>query len=115
MYRCPRHDNFATCTGSLGSYRGPPSMASLATPGPLCSRCSAVEKNALRLLRASVANLLRSATTPGARPLLWRPACLSRLLHSPDPVPLVLRREDRKIGLAGQQSLLHQALCLFRG
>src|SRR5271169_2933651 len=85
MKRCQHHDNFATCTGSLDSYLGPPSMASLVTPGPSCSHSSAVEKNGLRLLRASVADLLRSATAPGARPLLWRSARLPRLLHSPRP------------------------------
>lgn len=114
MKRCQQHDNFATCTGSLDSYLGPPSVASLATPGPSCSRSSAVEKNGLRLLRASVGNLLRSATAPGARSLLWRPARLPRLLHSPRPVPMVSGREDRTIGLAGQQSVLHQALRLLR-
>src|ERR1700722_12652584 len=115
MKRCQQHDNFATCTGSPDSYLGPPSTASLAAPGPSCSPSSAVEKNGLRLLRASVANLLRSTSAPGARPLLWGSARLSSLLHSPRPVLLVLRREDRTIGLAGQQSLLHQALCLLRG
>src|SRR5271156_4381428 len=103
MKRCQQHDNFATCTGSLDSYLGPPSMVSLATRGPSWSHSFAVEKNGLRLLRASVADLLRSATAPGARSLLRRSALLSRLLHSPRPVPLVLRREDRTIGLAGQQ------------
>src|SRR5580704_12639118 len=89
MDRCQQHDNFVTCTGSLDSYLGPPSVASLATRGPSCSRSSAGEKNGLWLLWASVADLLRPATTSGARSLLWRSARLSRLLHSPRPVPLV--------------------------
>ena len=115
MDACQHHDNSATCTGSPDSRHGPPSMASLATRGPSFSRSSDVKKNALRLLRASVANLLRSTTTASPRSFLRRSTCLSRLLHSPRPVSLVPRREDRTSRLAGRQSFLHQALRLLRG
>ena len=115
MDRCQQHDNFATCIASLDSHLWPRSMASLVTRGLSCSLSSGVEKNGLRPPRASVADLLRSATTPRARSLLWRSARLSRLLHPARPVSVVLCCEDRAVGLAGQQSVLHQTLCLLRG
>src|SRR5436190_6388449 len=112
MGRCHPHSNFATCTASRVSSLGLVFTTSRTTPRPSASPCAAAEKNDLRRLWPEFLLLLRSAATPGPRPGLWRQAGLS-VVHRPARRLLaVWRREDRTLGLAGRQPVLHAAFRL---
>src|SRR5713101_6686261 len=115
MVRCQQRDSCATSIASQDLSLPPRCMGSLEIPTPWSLPSSGAEKNGVRSMWASVFGLLRSTATPGPGSFLWRQAGLSRLLHSPGPVPLVLCREERKSGLARRQSFLQQTFCLLRG
>jgi len=115
MARCQNRDSFGMFTGSQDLSPWPPSMASLANRVPWSSRSSGVKKNGVRVLRASVGDILRSAAASRSRPLLRRQARLSGLLHSPGGLSVVRRREDRRPRLVGRQSVLHETIRLLRG
>jgi hypothetical protein len=87
---------------------------SLVTPKPGSSDSPDGKKNNLRMLRYGTADLLRPQAPLGPRPFLWRHAHLPRTGDSACFVPKVRQGEAGEICLLGQQSVLHQALCLLR-
>ena len=103
-----------TSTSFRNSCRRPKCEVFSATPTPWSSRSAAVEKNALRGVRADLSHLLRSATSTYPRHLLRRPAGLPRALGTPGGLPAVRRREAGATGLVGGQSALRQAVRLLR-
>src|SRR5712692_5759587 len=115
LLRWPSSSNSTTSIASPVAFRTPRSGASTVILMPWLSPCAAAEKNGLLRLRASVLDPLRPAAAAGPRSLLWRQACLSRVLLTQGPMSAVRWREDRTVGLARRQSLLYQALRLLRG
>src|SRR5262245_15624309 len=113
LLRWPSLRNSTTSTDSPASFPRLESGASSATPGPWSSPSGAAEKNDLRHLRASVLDLLRPAAPACPRSLLWRPACLPRLLPAPRPMFGVRRREERTTRLARRQPPVHQTVRLL--
>src|SRR5262249_650489 len=107
-------NDFWTSTASLALSPCPRSKASSVILWPWSSLSAAAEKNALWRLRTSLPHLLRQASTACPRPLLWRQTRLPRVFHPQSPVCRVRRRETRRVGLAGRQSAVHQAVCLLR-
>src|SRR5260221_9966565 len=73
------------------------------------------EKNGVRSVWLFVPQFLRSTTVGGPRSFLWTDADLSGAGDAPSGLPEVRRSEARTFGLAGRQSVLHQAVCLLRG
>src|ERR1700731_2567312 len=104
-----------TSIASPASCLYPGSEASLVIPWRWSSPSSAAEKNGLRRLRRGVSQPLRQAASTRARSLLRGQTCLSPLSPAPSPVRAVWEREERTVGLAGQQPPLHQAVRLLRG
>ena len=112
---CERNDDSLMPITSLRLplSRGYP--VSLAIPGLGSSDSHDGKKNSLRMLRYSPPDLLRPQTPPGPRPLLWRHAHLPRTGDPACFVPKVRQGEAGEVCLPGQQSVLHQAICLLRG
>src|SRR5512136_2547608 len=88
---------------------------SLVTPKPGSFASPGGKKNDLRVLRYGTPDLLRAQAPVGPRPLLWRQACLAGTGDPACFVPKVRQGEAGEICLFGQQSVLHQAICLLRG
>src|SRR5258708_27649754 len=95
-------------------------------PRPKCMGCLVIrwsewcvytgaEKNGVRSVWLFVPQLLRSTTVGGPRSFLWTDADLSGVGDAPSSLPEVRRSEARTFGLAGGQSVLHQAVRLLRG
>src|SRR6266849_2141059 len=104
-----------TSIASLASYLFPGFAAALATPGRWLSPSSAAEKNGVWHLWPSASCLLRPTATPGSRSLLWRQTHLSWLSTAPGQLLTVSGREERRLGLAGRQPAVHQAVRFLRG
>jgi len=98
--------------------RLPPSRrypVSLAIPEPGSSDSPGGKKNSLWSLRYGTLDLLRPQVPPGPRPPLRRHAHLPRTGDPACFVPKMRQGEAGEICLPGQQSVLHQAVCLLRG
>ena len=87
----------------------------LETGTPWFSVCVAGEKNNLRGLRMWASDVLRSQGSSGAGSFLRGSACLAGGGGSPSLVSKVREGEAGAFGLAGRQSLLHEAFCLLGG
>ena len=97
--------------------RLPPSRGypvSLAIPEPGSSDLPGGKKNSLRSLRYGTLDPLRPQVPAGARPSLRRHADLPRTGDSACFVPKVRQGEAGEICLPGQQSVLHQTICILR-
>lgn len=90
-------------------------MGSSVSVAPGSCASSAVKKNRLRSLWPLAPQLLRPKASGGARLILWRPAHLPGAGRATRGLWAVRLSETGATDLAGRQSLLHQALCLFRG
>ena len=88
---------------------------SLAIPKPGSSGLGDSKKNSLRRLRYGTLDLLRPQAPSGPRPLLRRHAHLPRTGDPACFLPKVRQGEAGGVCLSGQQSVLHQAVCLLRG
>src|SRR5512139_3710026 len=88
---------------------------SLVTPKLGSSASPDGKKNNLRMLRYDTPDFLRPQAPLGPRSLLWQHACLSRAGDPACFVSKVRQGEAGEICLPGQQSVLHQAICLLRG
>src|ERR1700682_1092984 len=111
----PNSSNWTTSTASLALFRKPGFGASLATAEQWLSLCVAAEKNDLSRLWRAILDLLRSSASAGTGSLLWRQACVPRLLSAQGRVSAVRGREDRALGLACRQSAVHQEVRVLRG
>ena len=69
----------------------------------------------MRLLRESTSKLLLQEATEGSGFRLWGCADLPGGGSSEDIVPEVWEGEAGEDKLAGEQSFLHEAICLLRG
>src|SRR6266545_4158560 len=70
-------------------------------------------KNGLRSLRLYQAIMVRSQTAPSARLRVWRSSHLRGDRGASYRMPAMLEGEARETGVAGGQSVLQQAVCLF--
>src|SRR5579863_768615 len=91
------------CEGALGIRR----------PG-FCGLCDG-EKNGLRRLRSSPSDLLRPQDSADTRSVLWGYAHLPGSGDPAGALPKLRCGETGKALLVGRQSVLYQALWLFRG
>ena len=89
--------------------------ASSVTRRPASFASSGGEKNGMRRLRTRPSRLVRPEDTPSPRPALRGHADLPGAGDSSRRVQEVRQGEAGEAGLAGGQSVLHQALRLLRG
>src|SRR5579863_4052236 len=82
-------------------------------PG-FCGLCDG-EKNSLRHLRSSPSDLLRPQDASDTRPVLWGYAHLPGSGDPAGALPKLRHGETEEALLVGRQSVLYQALWLFRG
>src|SRR5208337_2717933 len=110
---CEKSNNYMTRTTSPGFELSARLPGYSETRTPWFSACVAWEKNDLRSLRTCAPDVLRSQGSSGARSFLRGSACLAGGGDSPSLVPKVREGEAGAFGLAGRQSLLHEAFCLL--
>ena len=72
-------------------------------------------KNGLRSLRLCQTIMVRSQTAAGARLRVWRSSNLRGDRGASYRMPPMLEGEARETGVAGEQSVLQQTVCLFCG
>src|SRR6202142_2680488 len=108
-------DDYWTNTASPGfdrnlKYRGYLEIRTLGLSGSRGSK-----KNDLRMLRHGTSEPLRQESAADAGPVLWGCSNLSGGGGATSPVQEVRDSETRETALAGEQSFLHEAICLPRG
>jgi len=111
---CERNDDSPMLISSLRLSQGRGCRVSLGIPEPELSDSPDGKKNNLWSLRYGTPGLLRPQVPPGPRSLLWRHAHLPQTGDPACSVPKVRQGEAGEVSLPGQQSLLHQAVCLLR-
>ena len=85
------------------------------SPRRVSSALYAAQKNGLRQLRQNAARLVRSTGSSDSRSVVRRYASVPGVRGSPGIVSKLWQSEARAIGVFGEQSVLHQALCLLCG
>ena len=103
------------CTASPHFVRARQFVGCSAIPRPASCDLSGGEKNCVWSLRSSLAPHLRSQAALGARPLGGRRQNLSGDREPSGALPELREGEAGEAGMALQQPLLHQALCVLRG
>src|SRR6266851_3303257 len=103
------------CTASPPFVRGRRYVGCLAIPRSVSYGLSGGEKNFVRSLWSALAPNLRSQAAPGARPLGGRHQNLSGDREQSGALPELRQSEAGEAGVALQQPLLHQALCVLCG
>jgi len=88
-------------------------LVSLATPKRESSDSPDGKKNNLWSLRYGTLDLLRPQGPVGPRSALWRHADLPAAGNSTCSVSKVRQGETGEVSLPGQQSVLHQTVCLL--
>ena len=115
MAGCTHTDTSGTPTASPASGQLQRSRASSGTRRPASSTCAGGEKNGMWRVRAGHLVLVRPQDTSRARPALRGHAGLPGCGDSSRRVQDVRQSEAGNLGLAGEQSVLHQTLRLLRG
>src|SRR6266436_6056329 len=103
------------CTASPHFVRGRQYEGCSGIPRSASYDLSGGEKNSVRSLRSALAPNLRSQAAPGTRPLGGRHQNLSGDREPSGALPELRQSEAGEAGVALQQPLLHQALCLLCG
>src|SRR5712691_13024433 len=103
------------CTASPPFVRGRRYVGCLAIPSSASYDLSGGEKNSVWGLRSALAPNLRSQAAPGTRPLGGRHQNLSGDREPSGALPELRQSEAGEAGVALQQPLLHQALCVLCG
>ena len=114
---CDPHDDIEGCWTNIDSpvfARARRSKASSATPRLGSSRCCAVKKNGLRVLRPRPFRLVRPEDPSGTGQVLRRRADLSGDRDPEGSVPELRYREAGEAVVSGRQPVLHQTLRLLR-
>ena len=89
-------------------------VASSVIPKHVSSRWSGAQKNGLRLVWPSTVWLVRPARAACSRSFQWRYADLSGDRNTSRTLPPLRTREAGTAGMAGGQSVLHEAVCALR-
>lgn len=112
---CQRERACWTPTNSPGFVQGPRSRGYLEIRGPGLFGWSAVKKNGVRRVWDSAPEFLRSEGSADSRPVVWGDANLPGGGDPPGSVSPVRQSETGDVSLAGDQPVLHEAICLVCG